>query len=325
MTNRSRAWCFTLNNYTEDEEQHFVDMEGHKQLKYMIIGKEVGEQGTPHLQGYIVFQNQKTFDQAKKLISDRAHIEKPVGNAKQNIAYCSKDNEYFEFGDVPSQGARRDIEEVKEQVKNHTPINEIVFNATSYQSARHAELLMKYQPMPPQQYRTIKWYYGESGSGKTRTAIEESEGNYYISMKNLQWWDGYFGQKYIIIDDFRGDFCTFHELLRIIDRYPYRVNLKGTSSWFQPTTTHIIITSCYHPEEVFKNIEGEKIKQLIRRIGEIKLFKNKNICIEYNKTQNANLQEANIQEEIIRSETPSLQEETWYPHKQKDREQNPLL
>jgi len=67
MTQRSRNWCFTLNNYTEDEEQSFVDLEGHKQIRYFIVGKEVGEEEhTPHLQGFIIFHNQKTFNQVVK-------------------------------------------------------------------------------------------------------------------------------------------------------------------------------------------------------------------------------------------------------------------
>ena len=124
---------------------------------------------------------------------------------------------------------------------------------------------------PPQPVkRTVYWFYGLSGSGKTREAIDLANGDYYISMRNLKWWDGYYGQKYVIIDDFRGDFCTFHELLRILDRYPYRVEMKGTSMWIQPSTTHIIITSCYHPEKVYDT--REDIQQLLRRIDEIRFF-----------------------------------------------------
>ena len=272
--NRSRNWCFTLNNYTDDDEQRIVDLEGHKQIRYLIVGKELGEQEqTPHLQGFIVFFNAKTFNQVKTFLGERYHIEKCIGSVSQNIAYCSKDDDFFEFGEPPKQGSRNDIKQVVEQVKAHTPINEIVFNATSYQSARHAELLMKYQPMPQPQKRTIKWYWGKAGSGKTREALNETD-DYYISMNNLKWWDGYYGQKCIIIDDFRKDFCTYHELLRILDRYPYRVNTKGSSIWFQPTTEVIIITSCYHPSQVYDT--REDIQQLLRRIDIIQEFKKSN-------------------------------------------------
>lgn len=268
---RFRNWCFTLNNYTDDEYSYLIGFEGHKQIKYMIIGKEIGEQEkTPHIQGFVIFHNAKLFSQVKNFFGERFHIEQCQGTPQQNISYCSKDDNFFEFGDPPHQGSRSDISEVKEMFKSNIPINQIIENAKSYQSARHAELLLKYQPQPKAQKRIIKWYYGEAGSGKTRKAVEDAGDDYYITMNTLKWWDGYFGQKTIIIDDFRKDFCTFHELLRILDRYPYKVNVKGSSIWLQPTTEVIIITSCYSPYQVYDT--REDIGQLLRRIDEIVPF-----------------------------------------------------
>lgn len=270
MTTQSRTWCFTLNNWTEEEYKVLLALEGHKQIRYMIFGKEIGEELTPHLQGYIVFHNPKKMLQVKAIIGERTHIEKSKGNAKQNQAYCSKDEQYIEFGEIPQQGVRKDIEEVKEMVKDYMPIDEIIFSASSYQSARHAELLFKYQKQPPAVKRTIKWYHGGPGTGKTRKAVEEAGDNYYKTMNNLEWWDGYTGQKVIIIDDFRKDFCKFHELLNILDRYPYRLKIKGSSIWMQPTTTTIIITSPKPPQQVYDT--HEDLQQLLRRIDEIKEF-----------------------------------------------------
>ena len=48
----SKRWCFTYNNYTEEHLVEIVDILTKNCFKY-IIGKEVGEKGTPHLQGYI--------------------------------------------------------------------------------------------------------------------------------------------------------------------------------------------------------------------------------------------------------------------------------
>lgn len=272
MTARNRNWCFTLNNYTDEDEQFFVDLQSHKQVRYFIVAKEVGtETHTPHLQGFIVFHNQKYFHQVKIFLGERYHIESAKGTVAQNVAYCSKDNNFFfEWGDLPKQGSRTDIKNIKDSIKSGLPIDQVIMDAESYQSARHAELLFKYQRAPPPQKRTIKWYYGSSGTGKTRQAIEESDNDYYISMNTLKWWDGYYGQKCVIIDDFRKDFCTFHELLRILDRYPYRVNIKGSSLWLQPTTEIIVITSCYHPKDVFDT--REDLDQLLRRIDMIIQF-----------------------------------------------------
>lgn len=87
---RSRKWVFTLNNWTKDEFDILVAMMTQKKGTF-CIGKEIGECGTPHLQGYVEFKNARTFDSLKK-INDRIHWEKARGNRKQNVLYCSKDN-----------------------------------------------------------------------------------------------------------------------------------------------------------------------------------------------------------------------------------------
>lgn len=282
MEKRVRNFCFTLNNYTQVEYDNYSIP--NKQVKYLIMGKEKGElEETPHLQGFVIFYNQKTFHQAldffKKYYSERIHLEKTEGSIASNIAYCSKDDDYIEVGEAPQQGSRKDLEDVRTLIKSGANMRDISEVCTSFQSLKFAEGLMKYQPHPPATKRTIKWYYGKTGSGKTRSAIQEAGDDYYITMKDLKWWDGYFGQKVVIIDDFRKDFCTFHELLRILDRYPYRIQCKGTSFYLAPSTETIIITSAFHPTDVYHT--REDIEQLIRRIDEIKEF----FSLNYSYTQ----------------------------------------
>jgi len=90
---RSRNWCFTLNNYSEDEyikTKEFCDL----LCKNYRIGKEKGEKGTPHLQGFFQFKNQITFKSLKKKLSQISqgfHIEKMKGSIKDNIKYCEKE------------------------------------------------------------------------------------------------------------------------------------------------------------------------------------------------------------------------------------------
>lgn len=57
----------------------------------MVVGVEVGEKGTPHLQGYVRFVKQHRFAAAKKQIGCRAHIEIAKGDEQQNDEYCRKD------------------------------------------------------------------------------------------------------------------------------------------------------------------------------------------------------------------------------------------
>lgn len=88
---KSRKWAFTLNNWTPEEEQELIKYFG--TVAQYILGREVGEEGTPHLQGYVEFPNARAFNSIKKLMP-RAHIEKARGNRKQNFDYCSKDGDY---------------------------------------------------------------------------------------------------------------------------------------------------------------------------------------------------------------------------------------
>lgn len=272
---RERNFCFTLNNWTPEEESKLLTLTD--QIKYCIIGREIGEkEETPHLQGFIMFINKKTFAQVKSYLGERCHFSKCKGSALENIAYCSKDNNFKEVGQRPvGKGKRTDIEEVKTKVLSGVPLNKIVMEATSYQAARHAELLYKYQPQnfdrePPKVY----WFYGKTGTGKTRKAIEETEdkNDIWISGRDLKFWDGYYGQKTVIIDDFRKDFCTMHELLRILDRYPYRVNTKGSSVMLN--ATKIYITTPHSPQDTYAG-HDDRVDQLVRRITEIRHFKGK--------------------------------------------------
>jgi len=88
---RARKWCFTLNNYTEED---YGTMAQHFEEGQFIIGKEIGENGTPHLQGYVEFKNPKDLSVLKK-INERIHWEITKGNRKQNFEYCSKDGNYI--------------------------------------------------------------------------------------------------------------------------------------------------------------------------------------------------------------------------------------
>jgi len=90
---RCRRWCFTLNNYTE-ADKHILHTCFTRLASGFIIGEEVGESGTPHLQGYAEFRNPMALSALKGIIS-RTHWEKCKGNRESNIVYCSKEGNVF--------------------------------------------------------------------------------------------------------------------------------------------------------------------------------------------------------------------------------------
>lgn len=265
MAKRARGWCFTHNNYTEEEYDKWKTIE----CVYLVIGREVGEQGTPHLQGYVYFENAKTLSACKALIADGVHWENTKGTPKEASDYCKKDGDVFEKGTLPKSGKRNDIAAIRALVREGKTMNEIIDECPGYQAMKCAELMRKYLPPPAREAPEVLWYWGPTGTGKTRTAIEENPGA-WISGRDLKWWNGYDGQKTVIIDDYRCDFCTFHELLRVLDRYPYAVEIKGGSVWL--AATRIIITAPKRPEVMWASRVNEDLQQLARRITSVREF-----------------------------------------------------
>lgn len=122
MPNGARNWCFTLNNYTDDEISLLRTISS--QVRYLCFQKEIGQEGTPHLQGFISFKKQTSLRSVKALVSNRAHFEISKGSPKQNRDYCSKsdsgiEGSFEEFGELPGpSGQRNDLDEFKKAVKN---------------------------------------------------------------------------------------------------------------------------------------------------------------------------------------------------------------
>jgi len=274
MTTRTRTFCWTLHDPTLSEQQILQAMD----VRYMIYGREVcPETQRPHLQGFTMFKNAKTWEAAKAVHSvPRLHLEPCKGSPSQNIDYCSKtDTTPFEKGTRPKQGKRSDLEIVREIVATGGTMRETLTQITSVQSIRMAEKLLTYEERKRDWKPTVHWYHGLTGTGKTRAVAElvKEKDAYWCNPTN-KWWDGYDGHDVIVIDDMRGSFCSFSTLLRILDRYEYRVEYKG--GYRQLLAKEIYITSCLSPREMyFENTfddNSDRIDQLLRRIDEIKIF-----------------------------------------------------
>lgn len=96
---RSKRWCFTLNNYSEDDVLLLQSkvLSGH--LTYLIFGREVGQLGTPHLQGYCETKQRIGLRSIKEILGNsRFHLEKAIGSLESNRIYCSKEGNSTELG-----------------------------------------------------------------------------------------------------------------------------------------------------------------------------------------------------------------------------------
>lgn len=97
---RAKNWCFTLNNYVDADQDRLRTLAASEQVAFLVFGREVGESGTPHLQGYIEFRVRKRLRQVKDLVGQRAHLEIRRGTGPEAREYCLKDGDFEEFGEM---------------------------------------------------------------------------------------------------------------------------------------------------------------------------------------------------------------------------------
>lgn len=155
-TRRSRGWCFTLNNYTENERKDIEQWLLPSAHQY-IVGEEVGEQGTPHLQGYVYVENKMSLKQMKAKIP-RAHFEVAKDTPKQNRAYCSKDGKFIEHWNPEKESPEQKLKKRKEHaLKRYENIE---------WKPWQADVLEKLSQ--PADDRTVYWVYdAKGGNGKS--------------------------------------------------------------------------------------------------------------------------------------------------------------
>lgn len=202
---QSRRWCFTLNNPTDDEEQSLNDaLSDTAVYAYAVLGRETGESGTPHIQGFLIAVQPKRLSFLRRTLSSRAHFEVARGTSKQAADYCKKDGQFDEHGVLPDkQGTRNDIELFKTWVaeQSTTPSEREIaraFPSLFLRYPRLVELTSHLRPQPVLQQGELRQWQQDLSN----TLMEEPDDrsiHFYVDLeggKGKSWYTRYMVSEY---------------------------------------------------------------------------------------------------------------------------------
>lgn len=237
-TSAHKSWVFTLNNYTPQEWNFLTNLE----VTRSALGKEVGDSGTSHIQGLLVFQRAYRFTGIKKLLP-RAHIER-CKSIMHAWNYCIKDGN-FHITDNRRQGQRNETTDYRDAIKsghndrylcdNH-PVCFLKFSRT--QAMRQA-----YQN-PRTEMTKCVILYGQTGTGKSSYCK--------LTFPDADWieYDGrffstYTNQKVVIFDDQDLSKFTPELIKRLINHTPMKIRVLGAYAEWNPEL--VVFTTNYLP------------------------------------------------------------------------------
>lgn len=263
----AKDWVFTLNNYEEEQYKALCD-EMREVCNYFVMGKEKGEKGTPHLQGFFQLKKKQNLKRLKQTFGRGLHFEKRKGTPSQAAEYCKKEGSFLEEGTLQGQGQRTDLQSIRCSVQEGAGMKKIIEGGATFQQIRYAEKVLGYLCPVRDWEPQVWWFHGKTGLGKSRAARLVCPKPRYVKNESSKWWQGYDGEENVILDDFDDTWMTYQEILSLLDRYERVVECKGGSRQF--LGRRVVLTS-QHPPQVYYGAKGD-LDQLLRRVHTIVEF-----------------------------------------------------
>lgn len=263
----SKSWIFTLNNPTEDEIKNMHAWQA--EVNRMVVAREIGESGTPHLQGTITFKRAYRLSALKKL-SSRAHWE--IAKAAQDSLYSMKLDANVIFNvDNRKQGSRTDLKRLRDQiVAGETSSKKICLEEDPMVYHQYGRTIEKIEQLnAAKKWRTWEtkgiWYWGATGVGKSVKAMEGYTPETHYIWSNGEMLQNYEGQETVIFDEVRARDYPYDFWLKVVNGIPFTIPIKnGKPRQFLAKT--VIVTAPMPPEEMYPNQNGkDHISQLQRR------------------------------------------------------------
>lgn len=246
------------------------------------------ETSKPHWQCYVEFKQPQRGAGALRLLGRTGHLCVRSGTRDQAVAYCKKEESaapgsFREYGEadrlaeaeVKTQGRRSDLNEVAQAIQDGSQPDEV---AEAYPASfiRYHRGIERFHQAVNRDNKRRYWtsliiIWGPPGTGKSRQVwAREGYDNVYPMPERDRsqpvWFDGYKGERAVLIDDYEPGDYPLGRLLRWADRYPLQVPTKGGHRQF--VARRLYITSNHDPAFWFPSFNGDIPPALSRRIEE---------------------------------------------------------
>lgn len=255
---QARYWLLTI------PHAHFTPFKPDA-VAYIKGQLELGELGFLHWQVLVHFPRKLRLRGVKSIFGEQCHAEPTRSEAADDYVWKEDtrvDGTQFELGTrAVRRGNSHDWEQVRDSAKRGA-LDDIpgdIYVRMYGNLKRIATDHMRPAPIE----RTIKVFWGRTGSGKSRRAWEEAGMDAYPKDPRTKFWDGYRDQPHVVMDEFRGDIDISH-VLRWFDRYPVIVEIKGASVVLK--ATNIWITSNIPPSSWYPQLDEMTMDALLRRL-----------------------------------------------------------
>lgn len=266
-------WVFTYQLEEEEDAEGWLKRQFETGAYSYLVGQmeQAPTTGQLHIQGYAQLTKAKRLTGMKKLDA-RAHWEHCRCPAEARAYAMKTDTRLqgpWEFGEPRNAGRKATLKEVCEQVLEGKSDYDIS-RAAPEQFARHHKGIgaLRIAARVPTERRTWKpelWViWGNSGAGKSWFAQLNwgDVSTVYWKPQGTKWWDGYYGQETVVLDDFKGSWMPLQDLQRLVDRYPLLVETKG--GYTPMLARRIVITSNPHPSRWYANDDHGTVMRRIR-------------------------------------------------------------
>lgn len=272
-----RNLCFTWNNPPANVDTRIRDwMDTH--VSYCVYQQEIGEKGTPHIQGYLELKKRLTMSSLKSKLGSTIHFENRRGTQAEAIAYCMKEDTRMPGTEPIELGTRKKranetkgplIRQLKAMI-DAGATNKEMWEENFEGMSKHYRAITEYRAEvgggPQREFLTeFEFHFGKPGSGKTEWVLKKYPGAYWKPPTSEKWYDDYKDHEVVVFDEFKG-WVPYAELNKLGDSTPYSVQVKGQKGGRQWLAKRLVIISNYLPQKWY-NWDKHDQEALYRRLN----------------------------------------------------------